>query len=67
MKKLVFGLLAAASIGAALPASAQVIVRERPNGSVVVHPAYAAPAYRHHHHHRVVRFDRFGHRHVEWR
>jgi hypothetical protein len=64
MKKLIFGLLAVASIGAALPASAQVVVRERPNGSVVVRPAYAAPPYRHHHH-RHVWVDRYGHRH--WR
>jgi hypothetical protein len=77
MKRLIFGLLAAASIGAvALPASAQVVVREHRNGAVTVRPAYSEPAYRHHyrdhyrgHHyrHRVVWFDRWGHRHVDWR
>ncbi len=69
MKNLIFGLLGAATLGAAaLPASAQVVIHERPNGSVVVRPAYAEPAYRYHHHaHRVVWFDRFGRRHVEWR
>lgn len=78
MKKLIFGLVTAATIAAAaLPASAQVVIRERPNGTVVVRPAYSEPAYRyrygygygdrHHHHRRVVWFDRWGHRHVEWR
>ncbi|MEI9889587.1 MAG: hypothetical protein WDN45_02165 [Caulobacteraceae bacterium] len=68
MKKLIFGLLAVATVAAAaLPASAQVVVRER-HGNVVVRPAYAAPVYRsYHHRHRVVFFDRWGHRHVEWR
>ena len=70
MKKLVFGLLAAATVGAAaLPAAAQgVVIGENRHGAVVVRPAYAEPAYRfRHHHHRVVWVDRFGHRHVEWR
>ena len=70
MKKLIFGLLAAASVAAALPASAQVVIREHRNGYVTVRPAYAEPAYRfhrHHHRERVVWFDRWGHRHVEWR
>ena len=80
MKKLILGALAVATLGAAaLPASAQVVVRERPNGTVVVRPAYSEPAYRyrddrgygygyrHNHHRRVVWFDRWGHRHVEWR
>jgi len=72
MKKLIFGVLAAATVGAvALPAAAQVVVRERHNGTVVVRPAYSEPAYRihryRHHRERVVWFDRWGHRHVEWR
>jgi hypothetical protein len=61
MKKLILG--------------AQVVVRERHNGTVVVRPAYSEPAYRYrddrgyrnHHRHRVVFVDRWGHRHVEWR
>jgi hypothetical protein len=84
MKKLVFGLLAAATVvGAALPAAAQgVVIRENRYGNVVVRPAgvYAERQYyggydrgygygygRYHHAHRVVWFDRWGHRHVEWR
>jgi hypothetical protein len=69
MKKVIFGLLAAATVGAAaLPAAAQgVVIRENRHGNVVVRPAYAAPAYRVHHRHRVVWFDRYHHRHVEWR
>ncbi len=77
MKKLVFGLLAAATLGAAaLPAAAQgVVIREDHRGDVVVRPAgvYAERHYygygydRYHHAHRVVWFDRWGHRHVEWR
>jgi hypothetical protein len=77
MKKLIFGLLAAATVGAAVPASAQVVIHERPDGQVVVRPAYAEPAYRYryddyrydryYHAHRVVWFDRWGRRHVEWR
>jgi hypothetical protein len=63
MKKLVFGLLAAATIGAAVPASAAVVVHERPNGTVVVR--HVGPV--RHHLHRVVWFDRHGHRHVAWR
>ena len=64
MKKLVFGLLAAATIGAAVPASAApVMVHERPNGTVVV--THVQPI--HHRLHRVVWFDRHGHRHVAWR
>lgn len=66
MKKLIFGLLAAATVGAALPAAAQVVVAERPYGAVVVRPAFVVPPYRHHLH-RVVWFDRWGRRHVEWR
>lgn len=83
MKKLVFGLLAAATLGAAaLPAAAQgVVIRENRYGNVVVHPTgvYEGRRYygydrgygygygRYHHAHRVVWFDRWGHRHVEWR
>jgi hypothetical protein len=68
MKKLIFGLLAAATLGsAALPAAAQVVVREHRDGAVTVRPAHVAPAYRVHHRHRVVWFDRHGHRHVTWR
>jgi hypothetical protein len=81
MKKLVFGLLAAATLGAAaLPAAAQgVVIRENRYGNVVVHPTgvyenrryygagYGYDRYRYHHAHRVVWFDRWGHRHVEWR
>jgi len=80
MKKLIFGMLAAASVAAALPASAQVVVREHRDGRVTVRPAYSEPAYRYHyrdndrgygygrhHRHRVVWFDRWGHRHVDWR
>ena len=73
MKKVISGLVAAATLGAAvLPASAQVVVRERRDGAVVVRPAYGAPVYREgfrggHHRHRVVFVDRWGHRHVEWR
>ena len=63
MKKLVFGLLAAATLGAAVPASAAVVVHERPNGAVVV--THGRPV--HHHPHRVVWVDRHGHRHVSWR
>ena len=63
MKKLAFGLLAAATIGAAVPASAATVVHERPNGTVVV--THVRPI--HHHLHRVVFFDRHGHRHVAWR
>ena len=63
MKKLVFGLLAAASIGAAVPASAATVVHERPNGTVVVR--HVGPTHRHLH--RVVWVDRHGHRHVTWR
>jgi hypothetical protein len=66
MKKLIFGLLAAATVGAAVPAAAQVVIREHRDGAVTVRPAAVYPAYRHHHH-RVVWFDRFHHRHVEWR
>lgn len=79
MKKLVFGLLAAATLaGAALPAAAQgVVIRENRYGEVVVRPAgvyaerryygYDGYGYRYHHAHRVVWFDRWGYRHVEWR
>ena len=70
MKKLILGLLVVASVAVALPASAQVVVREHRNGAVTVRPAYSEPAYRVHrynHRHRVVWFDRRGHRHVEWR
>ena len=68
MKKIVLGLMAAASLGVALPASAQVVVREHRDGAVTVRPAgvvVARPAI--HHRHRVVFYDRFHHRHVEWR
>lgn len=64
MKKLVFGLLAAATLGAALPAAAATVVHERPNGTVVV--KHVKPAH-HHRLHRVVWVDRHGHRHVAWR
>ena len=78
MKKLVFGLLAAATVvGAALPAAAQgIVIGENRHGNVVVRPAgvYAERHYyrhggydRYHHARRVVWFDRFGHRHVSWR
>ena len=67
MKKLIFGLLAAATIGAALPAAAEpVVIREGPHRTVVVHPAGHVVVVRHHRH-RVVWFDRHHHRHVEWR
>jgi len=62
MKKLVFGLLAAATIGAAVPAAADTVIHERPNGAVVVRHGPAR-----HHLHRVVWIDRHGHRHVTWR
>jgi len=62
MKKLVFGLLAAAAIGAAVPASAATIVHERPDGTVVVRHVP-----NHHRLHRVVWVDHHGHRHVAWR
>ncbi len=68
MKKIILGLMAAASLGVALPASAQVVVREHRDGAVTVRPAGVVverPVY--HHRHRVVWFDRFHHRHVEWR
>lgn len=58
MKTLICGLLTVAAIGVALPAAAETVVRERPNGTVVV---------RHVHHHRVVWFDHHGHRHVSFR
>ncbi len=61
MKKLVFGLLAAATIGAAVPAAADTIVHEGPHGTVVVRHAPR------HHLHRVVVIDRHGHRHLVWR
>jgi hypothetical protein len=62
MKTLILGLLTAATLGAAvLPASAAVIVAERPNGAVVVRDVHR------HHLHRVVVFDRFHHRRVIWR
>lgn len=61
MKKLVFGLLAAATIGAAVPAAADTIIHERPNGTVVVRHGPR------HHLHRVVVIDRHGHRHFVWR
>jgi hypothetical protein len=73
MKKFVFGLLAAATLGSvALPAAAQVVIRENRHGDVVVrhddHRRYGGDRYeRHHRAHRVVWFDRRGHRHVEWR
>jgi hypothetical protein len=63
MKKLVFGLLATAVIGAAVPASAATVVHERPNGTVVV--THVQPI--RHRLHRVVWFDRHGHRRVAWR
>ena len=59
MKKLIFGVLAVATIGAAVPAFAETVVRERPNGTVVVRHV--------HHRHRVVWVDHHGHRHVSWR
>ncbi|HEY4031260.1 MAG TPA: hypothetical protein VGM25_13000 [Caulobacteraceae bacterium] len=63
MKTLVFGLLAAAALGAAVPASAAVVVHERPNGTVVVR--HVTPV--HHRLHRVVWVDHHGHRHVAFR
>ena len=63
MKKLVFGLLAAAALGAAVPAFADTVIHERPNGTVVVREAGPVR----HHLHRVVWLDRHGHRHVAWR
>ena len=60
MKKLMFGLLAAATVGAAVPAAADVVVHERPNGTVVVH-------HLHRHLHKVVWVDRHHRRHVAWR
>jgi hypothetical protein len=62
MKTLMIGLLAAATLGAALPAAAQVVVREHRDGAVTVRPAAV-----HHHRHRVVWFDGHHHRHVSWR
>jgi hypothetical protein len=78
MKKLILGLVAVAAIGAALPAAAQVVVREHRDGSVSVRPAGVVVDHRDyrddrrdfgrgHHRHRVVWFDRFHHRHVTWR
>jgi hypothetical protein len=61
MKKLVFGLLAAATIGAAVPAAADTIVHEHANGTVVVRHVPR------HHLHRVMVVDRHGHRHFVWR
>ena len=79
IKKIVLGLAAIAAISAAVPASAQVVIRENRRGDVVVRPAGAYVDHRfdrrdrfdrferRHHRHRVVYFDRFGHRHVTWR
>ena len=85
MKKVILGLLAAATVGATVApvaASAQgVVIRENRYGNVVVRPAgvyvdrgyynrgygYDRGYYGHHRAHRVVWFDRWGHRHVEWR
>ncbi len=76
IKKIILGLAAVAAIGGAVPASAQVVIRENRHGDVVVRPAgvYVGGRYdrhdrfeRRHHRHRVVYFDRFGHRHVTWR
>jgi hypothetical protein len=65
MKKLIFGLLAVATLGAAaLPASAQIVVGENHRGNVVVRAPGIAIGHRHHHH-RVAYYDRFHHRH--WR
>jgi hypothetical protein len=84
MKKVILGLLAAATVGvtvAPVAASAQgVVIRENRRGDVVVRPAgvyvdrgyYGRDrgygyGYRHHYGHRVVWFDRWGHRHIDWR
>ena len=79
IKKIVLGLAAIAAISAAVPASAQVVIRENRRRDVVVRPAGAYVDHRfdrrdrfdrferRHHRHRVVYFDRFGHRHVTWR
>ncbi|MDB5461475.1 MAG: hypothetical protein JWO72_3216 [Caulobacteraceae bacterium] len=74
MKKLILGLLAVAAIGAAVPASAQVVVREHRNGAVTIRPAGVVVDNRNYHNdrrghqrHRVVWFDHAHHRHVTWR
>ena len=75
MKKLIFGIAAAATLAAALPAAAQgIVIGENRHGAVVVRPAgvyegrgYYGPRHGRHHLHRVVWFDRWGHRHVDWR
>lgn len=64
MKKLVFGLLSAATIGAAVPAAADPVIHARPDGTVVVTHERTI---RHHRLHRVVVIDRHGHRHFVWR
>jgi hypothetical protein len=65
MKKLILGLVAVAALGAALPASAQVVIGER-HGNVVVRPAGVAVEHRHHRA-RYVYYDRHHHRHYGWR
>ncbi len=67
MKKIILGLVAVAAIGAAVPASAQIVVRENRHGDVVVRQAGVVEHRGFHHRHRVVYFDRWHHRHVEWR
>ena len=62
IKKLILGAVAAAAIGAAAPASAQVAVGENRHGAVVVRPAGVVVRDRSHHH-RVVYYDRNHHRH----
>jgi hypothetical protein len=55
MKKLIMGLVAVATLGAALPAAAQgIVVGENRHGNVVVRPAGYGYGhhYRHHYHHR---------------
>jgi hypothetical protein len=76
MKKLIFGIAAAATLAVSMPAAAQgIVIGENRHGNVVVRPAgvYHGREYygRHYnggyHRHRVEWFDRRGHRHVEWR
>jgi hypothetical protein len=63
IKKLILSVVAVAAIGAAVPASAQVVVGENRHGNVVVRPARVVVQDRYHHHHRVVYYDRHHHRH----
>jgi hypothetical protein len=68
MKKLILSLVAVAALGAALPATAQVVIGENHRGNVVVRaPGVAIGRVDHHHRHRYAYFDRHHHRHYGWR